>query len=260
MSDDNRLDLNVSNTVTNTHTYTIDWQPDYITWAVDGEVQRTKLRNETYNSTSGQYHFPQTPSRIQLSLWPAGLASNGNGTIEWAGGLVDWSSEYMQNGYYYAMIKEVTVECYDPPTGYINDGTKSYYYTTTAGTNDTVAITNNSTILSSLYATGENPTYDPDASSSATGTKTTTKTATATPETVPGVSGAGGASEGSNSDSSNSDTASSVSSAAASASTSSSSSSGFSQGTSSDTTNAGAKVAAGSFVAFIGFLIAAMML
>lgn len=89
------------------HTYTIDWQPDSLTWAVDGTVLRTLNRNTTYNSTTGQYHYPQTPSKIELSLWPAGLASNGEGTIDWAGGLVNWESSAMSNGYYYAMVKEV---------------------------------------------------------------------------------------------------------------------------------------------------------
>lgn len=89
------------------HTYTIDWQPDSLTWAVDGTILRTLNRNTTYNSTTGQYHYPQTPSKIELSLWPAGLASNGEGTIDWAGGLVNWDSSAMSNGYYYAMVKEV---------------------------------------------------------------------------------------------------------------------------------------------------------
>lgn len=74
---------------------------------MDGTILRTMYRNETYNSTTGQYHYPQTPSKIELSLWPAGLASNGDGTIDWAGGLVNWDSQYMSNGYYYAMVKEV---------------------------------------------------------------------------------------------------------------------------------------------------------
>ncbi|KAK4985314.1 putative glycosidase CRH2, partial [Elasticomyces elasticus] len=104
---DNARKLSVSNTVQNTHTYTLDWQPDYITWLIDDVPLRTKFRNETYNATAGQYHFPQTPARIMLSLWPAGLPKNGQGTISWGGGLIDWNSPYMDHGYYYAMVKEV---------------------------------------------------------------------------------------------------------------------------------------------------------
>lgn len=97
----------MSNTRENLHTYTFDWQPDYISWAIDGTVLRTKYRNETYNSTTGEYEFPQTPAKIQLSLWPAGLSSNAQGTIDWSGGVIDWNSPYMQNGYYYAMVTDV---------------------------------------------------------------------------------------------------------------------------------------------------------
>lgn len=99
--------MSASNTESTMHTYTIDWQPDSLTWSVDGKVLRTKNRNETYNSTTGQYHYPQSPSRIQLSLWPAGASSNAQGTIDWAGGAIDWNSPYMQNGYYYAMVKDI---------------------------------------------------------------------------------------------------------------------------------------------------------
>jgi len=105
---DNAANLSASDTHQNVHTYTIDWQPDYVSWAVDGQVLRTKNRNETYNETTGQYHFPQSPSRVQLSLWPAGLQSNGEGTIGWAGGLVNWdNTTAMANGYYYAMVSDV---------------------------------------------------------------------------------------------------------------------------------------------------------
>ena len=89
------------------HEYTVDWTPDALTWYVDGVALRTKFRNETYNATTGQYHYPQSPSRVQLSLWPAGLQSNGAGTIAWAGGLVDWDSSLMTNGYYYAQVSDV---------------------------------------------------------------------------------------------------------------------------------------------------------
>lgn len=263
------------------HTYTIDWQPDYISWAVDNKVQRTTFRNETYNSTTGQYHFPQSPSRIQLSLWPAGLPKNGQGTIDWAGGEISWNSPYMQNGYYYAMVKDITVECYNPPSGYQNHGSDVYYYTSTAGTNDTIATGKNSTILASFYSTGNKPKFDPNASkssSSATGTKTSSATASASTSaevgTIPGISGAG--SHGDSSSPSSGDSGSSGSSgfsnpdtsnAASGASPSSTSnvygSNSFSQGSTSSSgsgTNDGSRVVAGSLVALVAFFAAAMML
>jgi beta-glucanase (GH16 family) len=261
------------------HTYEIDWTPDSLTWSIDGNAMRTKNRNDTYNSTTQQYHYPQSPSRVQLSLWPAGLSTNGQGTIDWAGGLVDWNSDYMQNGYYYAMINDVTIECYDPPSGFDNNfGTQAYYYTSTYGTNDTVAIGNNNTELASFFATGDDPKENPNASSSsASGSKpTSSASASATPETVPGVSGGGNAgNSGSDSPSGSGNAESSGNgqtgqgSGATSGSSNQGSGSGdtsFSQGGPSSGSGSSSSQApprsnvAGSAVALVGFFIACCLL
>jgi beta-glucanase (GH16 family) len=220
--DNNEQNLSVSNTVSNVHTYTIDWQPDQLSWLVDGKVLRTKKRSDTWNSTSNRFDYPQTPSRIMLSLWPAGLPSNGQGTVEWAGGLINWNSPYMQNGYYYAMVQDVNVQCYDPPNGANIQGKKSYIYTDPAATNNTVEITDTQVILKSLSGTGENPGTDPSTASSSKGSSPS-----ATPESVPGVSGAGTRGE----DPSGSSPGGSGSGTASGATSSPSSSTGFSQGT-----------------------------
>jgi hypothetical protein len=145
------------NTAETMHEYCLDWKPDSLTWSIDGNNMRTLDRKSTWNSTSNRFDYPQTPSRIMLSLWPAGLSSNEKGTIEWAGGEIDWNSPYMQNGYYFARFSEVSVQCYDPPSGAQKKGDKVYQYTDARGTNDTVAITNNQVILGSLMGTGEDP-------------------------------------------------------------------------------------------------------
>ncbi|KAH7377313.1 cell wall glucanase [Pyrenochaeta sp. MPI-SDFR-AT-0127] len=144
-------------TVDNMHEYCIDWKEDSLTWSIDGNSMRTLERKNTWNATSGRFDYPQTPARIMLSLWPAGLPTNEKGTIDWAGGEIDWNSPYMQNGYYYARFQEVTVECYDPPKGAQVKGKKTYKYTDKAGTNNTVAITDDEVILGSLMGTGEEP-------------------------------------------------------------------------------------------------------
>lgn len=194
VADTRSVKLDASNTAQNTHTYTIDWKPDTITWSVDGKAMRTINRKDTFNSTTNKYNYPQTPSRVMLSLWPGGSPSNGQGTIDWAGGLIDWSSPYMQNGYYYAMVTDVTVQCYDPPSGADKKGDKAYVYTDGAGTEDKVSITDNDTVLSSFDATGEHPGKGGGASASPDSTKTasaSSSTASNAPESVPGVSGAG---------------------------------------------------------------------
>ncbi|KAH9862743.1 hypothetical protein J1614_010836 [Plenodomus biglobosus] len=144
-------------TVSSMHEYCIDWTTDSLTWSINGKDLRTLNRKDTWNSTSNRFDYPQTPARIMLSLWPAGLPTNAKGTVEWAGGEIDWNSPYMENGYYYARFSEVTVECYDPPSSAQAKGSKSYKYTDEAGTNNTVAITNDQVILGSLMGTGEDP-------------------------------------------------------------------------------------------------------
>jgi len=168
------------------HTYEIDWTPDAITWSVDGDVKRVKKKSETFNKTDNTYHYPQTPSRVQLSLWPAGLPSNGEGTINWAGGLVDWDHpDIKSHGYYYATFDEVTIQCYDPPPGASVKGSKSYIYTGPAGTSDTVQITDKDTVLKSFLGSGTD--LDADyASASGSGSSKPTDI-----NVIPGLNGAG---------------------------------------------------------------------
>lgn len=275
---ENMIPLDVSDTQVNVHTYTIDWTPDKVTWSIDGNEMRTLNRDDTWNATTGSYHFPQTPSRVQLSLWPAGLSSNGEGTIDWAGGLVDWDSQYMQNGYYYSMVSDVSVECYDPPSGFSgNTGGSAYYYTGGEFTNNTVAMGNNNTVLASLMATGENPDFGkPEPSSDSSSTKTQSAAQmTNTPESVPGVTGGGNVASSGNApvdtsgDSSSSSSGSDSSSGSGSSSSSSGagSGSGFSQGGSSSSGSDASTgeaprttIATSSAVALLGFFIAALVL
>jgi hypothetical protein len=245
---------------------------------------RTLERKSTYNDTTKQYNYPQTPSRVQLSLWPGGLPSNGEGTISWAGGLVDWDSQYMSNGYYYAQVKDISVECYDPPSGDDSGSNKAYYYTSTAGTQDTVAIGTNNTMIGSLQATGDDPNKgapspsasDSKSSSTSTSSNKASSTATVAPESVPGMSGGGnagnsggestgntGSSSGGATTNSNGDTSGS----AFDTPSDGSSQQGFDQGMGGSSGGSGSSgtsqanhVVAGSAVALLGFFIAALML
>ncbi|GAA6034288.1 hypothetical protein JCM8097_003826 [Rhodosporidiobolus ruineniae] len=92
------------------HTYTMNWTPTQLQWLVDNKVVRTLLKS----NTTGGNQYPQTPSRVQFSVWPAGIAGTSNGTIEWAGGMIDWSSkEYTSQGYFSANVKWLSIQCYD---------------------------------------------------------------------------------------------------------------------------------------------------
>jgi hypothetical protein len=182
----NSQNISLSDTFNNYHTYEIDWTPDTITWSVDGQVGRVKNREDTWNATANRWDFPQTPARVQLSLWPGGLDSNAQGTIDWAGGLVDWGAPDIQNnGYYYAAFKSVSIECYNGKTAPGTNSGVSYKYNSRVGTNDTVVDGDDPTVLGSLQATGE----DMDAGKPSGTDSVSTPTATA--GVVPGLSGAG---------------------------------------------------------------------
>ncbi|KAJ5174911.1 glycosidase crf2 [Penicillium canariense] len=203
------------------HTYEIDWQPDQTQWIVDGEVKRTLLKSDTWNSTANRFQYPQTPARLQMSIWPAGLASNAQGTIDWAGGVIDWDSEdIQQKGYYYATIGQVDVECYSIPDGTVQSGNTSYVYTDAAAMVNNIAVTDNSTVLGSLGATGLDMTLGANSSSA---------TSTGSDSVPTSNGGSGGMAGNSTGSTSGSSTDSSTSSSAT--------STGFSQGT--DTSSKG---------------------
>ncbi|EAA33812.1 cell wall glucanase [Neurospora crassa OR74A] len=214
----NSGNISVTDTYSNWHEYEIRWTPDQIQWLVDGQVGRTKLKSETWNATANQWDFPQTPSRVQLSIWPGGAASNAQGTIDWAGGAIQWDSEDIKNyGYYFATFGEITVQCYDAksPPG-TNKGT-SYYYNSYRATNDTVVDSDKPTVLASFQGTGT----DMDAGKpsgtkggSASATKAGGSKGTSAPNSIPGAGaapnqvpggGSGSVSGGSGSSSSGSD-------------------------------------------------------
>ncbi|SPO42885.1 related to UTR2 - cell wall protein [Moesziomyces antarcticus] len=97
---------------TDWHTYTIDWSPNRLRWLIDGTVVRTLYRKNTLNAKDGLYHYPSSPMRLQLSIWGAGDGTFQQGTVDWAGGLIDWNKA--PNGRFINMVKEVTITCNDP--------------------------------------------------------------------------------------------------------------------------------------------------
>ncbi|KAI9801858.1 MAG: hypothetical protein M1833_002172 [Piccolia ochrophora] len=181
-----------SNTNENFHTYEIDWTPEQVTWSVDGDEVRTLKKSETRNKTTNNYDYPQTPARVQLSLWPGGDPGNAEGTREWAGGEIDWSAQDIQDyGYYYAEFSDVTIQCYDPPSTAKKSGSKSYVYDKTPFYESDVSITNKQTIIKSLLGSGTNMSADyekeePSASASASASDKPKSKPKQTPPSVPG--------------------------------------------------------------------------
>ncbi|KAF8815739.1 glycoside hydrolase family 16 protein [Phlegmacium glaucopus] len=141
---------NLADTFGNYHEYTINWQPDSLQFSIDGSVVRTINKAQTIDS-AGIPHYPSTPARIQLSLWPAGIASSPKGTVDWAGGMIDWNDpDYQSTGHFYARINSVSVKCANSPSAPANSNITSYIYGGNASSNHnipTVLFSNRTTLL-----------------------------------------------------------------------------------------------------------------
>jgi len=148
---------NLTDTYQNYHDYTIDWQPDTLTWLIDGNPVRVLTRASVTDNSTGISRYPNTPSRIELSIWPAGINSSAQGTIEWAGGLINWNDpDYVQNGHFSALVSSVTVKCNDPtpPSGSVT----SYVYGKNASAfTPSIAFSNETTINAAWALTGSAP-------------------------------------------------------------------------------------------------------
>lgn len=167
---------------------------------MDGKVGRTKKRSETWNATANQWNYPQTPARVQLSIWPGGADSNAQGTIDWAGGPIDWNSDDIKKfGYDFATFGEVTVECYNAKSAPGTNLHTSYTYTDYRATNDTIVDGTNRTTLKSFAGTG----LDMDAGGSDTSGSGTASASspTVTAATIPGGTASGPGSAPADSDS-----------------------------------------------------------
>ena len=176
----NSVNITTNNTFENYHTYEIDWHEDYTTWSVDGVIGRTLFRNETWNETLQAYKYPQTPSRIHLSIWPAGNSTNAPGTIAWAGGEINWNAEDLTDpGYYYAIVNEVNVTCYGAPSNTTKNGTEAYMYKSGSGfLQDDVMITNKRYYLDSGLGSGLNITAGATTSSTISTSTSTSHSST----------------------------------------------------------------------------------
>lgn len=155
----NSQNISLSDTYSNFHDYEIRWTPDEIVWLVDGQEGRRKERKETWDEENQRWNYPQTPSRLQISIWPGGASSNKKGTIDWAGGEIDWVNhpDMQSPGYYYAAFGEISIECYEASSPPGTSKGKSYWFNDIAATNDTVVDGNKDTVLASFLATGLEP-------------------------------------------------------------------------------------------------------
>ncbi|CDH08724.1 related to glycosidase CRR1 [Zygosaccharomyces bailii ISA1307] len=126
----------------NYHDYEIDWNEERIQWIVDGQIARTLRKDETWDKELQKYKYPHTPMRLEVALWPGGSEKNHPGTIEWAGGLIDWDNapDMIEKGQFTAHLQQMQVVPHHNPfvpvmASCIRKGKKiSYAYASEPGT------------------------------------------------------------------------------------------------------------------------------
>lgn len=115
----------VADPINNFITYTVVWTPTQLQWIINGAVVRT-LTNNGVASCEG---FPQTPMQIKLGTWVAGRKNAPEGTIQWAGGLTDFTKAPF-NGYY----QSIKIQDFQGGSGPSTSKATEYIYGDQSGT------------------------------------------------------------------------------------------------------------------------------
>ncbi|KAL4795725.1 concanavalin A-like lectin/glucanase domain-containing protein [Aspergillus venezuelensis] len=193
------------------HTYTIEWTPQTVSWAIDGDVRRTLTRAEA----QGGSRFPQTPARLRIGIWAGGDPTNGEGTIEWAGGETDYSAApftmyiksvhientYPGNEYSYSDNsgdwQSINVDNSKPDSSASSSSSTSSDSTITTTTKSTTSSSSSSTSISSEISSPTSTSTDSDSATSTSDSDSSSPTAI---ETGSGSGSGSGSSSDSSSD------------------------------------------------------------
>ncbi|KAL2266197.1 hypothetical protein VTJ83DRAFT_5549 [Remersonia thermophila] len=92
----------VSDPIGTFHTYSIRWTAEKLEWLIDGTVVRTLVNHAGLKGCDG---YPQSPMQIKLGNWVAGKEGTSQGTIDWAGGLADFT-----NGPYLGYYQSIRIQ------------------------------------------------------------------------------------------------------------------------------------------------------
>jgi hypothetical protein len=87
--------------------YTIIWTAEQLVWQINGVTVRA------LKPADSKDQYPQTPMQIKIGAWAGGDPSNDPGTIEWAGGPINYSG-----GPYTMKVKSIKVQDYSTGTQY----------------------------------------------------------------------------------------------------------------------------------------------
>lgn len=119
---DRMIEAPVATTQTETHTYALDWKPESLTWIIDGKPVRTL----NFADANGGKTYPQTPCNVRIGNWPGG-DSKDKGTVEWAGGVTDYSKAPFK-----MTVESVKVTNYNPG--------KEYQWTDRSGSKESIKV------------------------------------------------------------------------------------------------------------------------
>ncbi|CAI6083428.1 unnamed protein product [Clonostachys chloroleuca] len=167
------------------HNYTIEWTSSKVEWLIDSVVVRTL----NYADAESGTRFPQTPMQLKIGTWAGGLSTNSEGTIEWAGGVTDFSKAPFQ-----AWYKSVSVVDYAGGNSSATESITEYVYSDTSGSYESITVVkgesvsvenltiNNSTSLVTT-ASGSNASNGTTGSNSTTTSTSSTTAAQATSAT-----------------------------------------------------------------------------
>lgn len=140
------------------HMYTIDWTSDYVRWIIDG----VQVRQLNYTDALYGKNFPQTPMRVKMGNWDGGASTENAGTIEWAGGLTDFSVAP-----FVMYVKNITIQDY-------SSGGNEYVWGDQTGSWESIVIKNGTEDAGNiLTGSKSSKSTSSSSSSSATGTSAT---------------------------------------------------------------------------------------
>ncbi len=111
------------------HKYSFEWTPEKIDWIINGAVVRTLTRAAVGDA------FPQSPMQVKLGAWVAGYEGNRPGTLEWVGGVADFS-----NGPSTAIYKSIKVVDYAGGSSATSKDVKEYVYGDKTGSAKSIKI------------------------------------------------------------------------------------------------------------------------
>ncbi|KAJ6785173.1 hypothetical protein PWT90_01584 [Aphanocladium album] len=153
----------VANPLGAIHTYAFDWTPEKIDWIINGAVVRTLTRASVGDA------FPQSPMQVKVGAWVAGYEGNRPGTIEWVGGVADFSG-----GASTAIYKSIKVTDYAGGSSATDKDVKEYVYGDKSGSSKSIQINLKDGSSTSAGEGGSSSSSSSSKTTSASSTKSTT--------------------------------------------------------------------------------------